>query len=162
MKIISIIVAVDQNFGIGNENKLLCHLPADMKRFKDITAGHPVIMGRKTWESLKIQPLPNRQNIILTSQKDYLVPGAEIANSIDDALKLCQKESEIFIIGGDSVYKQFLPITNKIYLTQIHEKFPSDTFFPEIEISKWKIMECIEYQPDEKNKFSYTFLTLTH
>jgi dihydrofolate reductase len=160
MTTISIIVAVDRKYGIGRNNQLLCHLPADMKRFKQTTSGHTVIMGRKTWDSLKVQPLPNRRNIIITHQKDLTITGAEVVHSTSEALALCQNEQEVFIIGGDSIYRQFYPLANKLYLTRIDAEFDADTFFPEVTNCDWVTVFSEAHHADEKHSVPFFFLTL--
>lgn len=159
MRNISIIVAMAQNRAIGKNNQLLWHLPADLKHFKQLTIGHTIIMGRKTFDSIA-KPLPNRRNIIITRQKSLEIPGAEIANSLEQALELCKKDEEIFIIGGAQIYEQALPLTSKIYLTTVKQDFEADAFFPYISPNNWNELDCETYQPDEKNAFGYTFTTL--
>jgi dihydrofolate reductase len=160
MKNISIIVAVDKNNGIGCNNQLLCHLPADMKHFKETTSGHTVIMGRKTWDSLKIQPLPNRKNVVITTQTNFQPENVSVVHSINEAIELCKTDNECFIIGGDSIYKQFIPFSNRIYLTEIHDNFEADTFFPILNQEEWILIEQQDFAPDEKNKYAYSFKTL--
>ena len=156
--IISAVVVVDQNWGIGKNNQLLVHFPADLKRFKSITSGHTIIMGRKTFDSMG-RALPNRRNIVITRQPNLELPGAEITDSLNAALELCKNEEEVFIIGGAEIFKQALDVLNKIYLTKIRKSFEADTFFPEITSDKWIEIESEEFQPDEKTPFSYSFLT---
>jgi dihydrofolate reductase len=156
--IISAVVVVDQNWGIGQNNQLLVHFPADLKRFKSITSGHTIIMGRKTFDSIG-RALPNRRNVVITRQPNLELPGAEITDSLNAALELCKNEEEVFIIGGAEIFKQALDVLNKIYLTKIHKSFEADTFFPEITSDKWIEIESEEFQPDEKTPFSYSFLT---
>ena len=154
---ISAVVVIDKNWGIGKNNQLLVHFPADLKRFKNITNGHTIIMGRKTFESMG-KALPNRRNIVISRQTDLNFAGAEITNSLDAALALCNIEEEIFIIGGAEIFKQALPILHKIYLTRIHKSFEADTFFPEIS-NDWIEIEKQDFLPDEKTPFSYSFIT---
>jgi len=156
--ILSAVVVVDKNWGIGKNNKLLVHFPADLKRFKNITTGHSIIMGRKTFESMG-RPLPNRRNIVITRQTTLSMPGAEIANSLEHALKLCKNEPEVFVIGGAEIFNQAFAMLNKVYLTEIKESFEADTFFPEIRSDEWKETEREDFLPDEKTPFSYSFLT---
>jgi dihydrofolate reductase len=155
---ISIVVAISENNAIGKNNQLLWYLPADLKHFKNITTGHTVIMGRKTYESLG-KPLPNRRNIIITRQ-DITIEGCEVAKSIADALALGAGEKEIFILGGAEIYQQSIHLTDRIYLTIVHQKFDADSFFPEINYDEWQETEREDHQPDEKNKFAYSFITL--
>jgi dihydrofolate reductase len=153
---ISIIVAIAENMAIGKNNDLLWHIPADLKRFKLITSGHPVIMGKRTWESLPRRPLPNRRNIVITDQAGEMIEGAEMAYSIEEAIALCKPEDENFIIGGASVYRQFLPHADRLYLTFVHKAFEADVFFPEIDFSQWKLISKEEFHPEGDNDFSYT------
>lgn len=159
--ILSIVVAIAEDNAIGKDNQLLWHLPADLKHFKDITSGHTIIMGRKTYDSIG-RPLPNRRNIVITRSQDLIIPGIEVTNSLDQALSLCdaEEEEEVFIIGGAELYKHALEATNRIYLTRVHHTYDADTFFPEIEAGKWTETNIENHQPDEKNRVPYTFSTL--
>ena len=157
---LSIIVAVDENNGICKNNQLPWHLPADLKHFKTLTTGHPIIMGRKTFDSIG-KPLPNRKNIVITGQKDLHIDGVEIVNSLEEALMICKNELEVFIIGGSQIFNQALLLSNKLYLTRIHQVFDTDTSFPEIDKNLWVEQERTEHRPDEKNLFSYTFISYT-
>jgi dihydrofolate reductase len=156
--ITSIVVAISENNAIGKNNQLLWYLPADLKHFKNITTGHTVIMGRKTYDSMG-KPLPNRRNIIITRQ-DITIEGCEVVKSIADALALGAGEKEIFILGGAEIYKQSINLTDRIYLTIVHQKFDADSFFPEINYDEWRETEREDHQPDEKNKLAYSFITL--
>jgi dihydrofolate reductase len=158
MKRISIIVAIAQNWAIGKNNELLWHISDDLKRFKRITLGHQVIMGKKTYESLPFRPLKNRTNIVITDDPGEKFEGCITVHSIEDALEYCNEIEESFIIGGGSVYRQFLPYANKLYLTLVHKDFEADTFFPEVDLSDWKLTEKEEHGPDGENDFSYTYL----
>ena len=155
---ISIIVAVAQNNAIGKDNDLLWHLPDDLKYFKRITSGHPVIMGRRTWDSLPKRPLPNRRNIVISDIPGDAVEGAEIATSIEHARSLCDPAGENFIIGGASVYRQFLPLCDRLYLTKVHKDFEGDVFFPELDPSEWKLISQDDRPPDGVNDFTYSYL----
>ena len=157
MKPISIIVAIANNNAIGKDNKLLAYLPNDLKWFKKNTTGKKILMGRKTFDSLPKKPLPNRTNIILTRQKDFSYPGCVVVHSVEEALQVFDEDKENFIIGGAEIYKLFLPLAKKLYITRIYADFDADTFFPEIDLSEWKLIEKIENQPDEKNLFPHTF-----
>lgn len=159
MKNISIIVAIARNYAIGKDNKLLWHISNDLKRFKRITQGHPVIMGKKTFESLPKAPLPNRTNIVLTDIPGEKTEGCTMAYSIEEALELCGNEQESFVIGGGSVYRQFLPYANKLYITKINKDFEGDTFFPEINEKEWQLIERLDENDDPQNEFTYSFLT---
>ena len=155
---ISIVVAIGANNAIGKDNQLLWRLPNDLKHFKQITSGHTIIMGRKTYYSVG-KPLPNRRNIVITRQ-NINIEGCEVVNSLDAALGLCANEPEIFIVGGAEIYKQAIHVTNCIYLTIVHQSFEGDTYFPEIKADDWKESEREDHQPDEKHQFSYSFITL--
>ena len=160
MKPISIIVAIAENNAIGKDNKLLWHLPEDLKRFKRITEGHKVIMGKNTFFSLPKRPLPGRCNIVLTDKQEEQIDGCQMAYSIDDVLEQCDANQENFILGGGSVYRQFLPIAQKLYLTKVQAAFEAETFFPEIDPLAWEIIEEEKHSADEKHPFGYTFVTL--
>ena len=155
---ISIVVAIAANNAIGKDNQLLWRLPNDLKHFKQITSGHTIIMGRKTYDSVG-KPLPNRRNIVITRQ-NINIEGCEVVNSLDAALALCTNEPEVFIVGGAEIYKQAMQVTNRIYLTIVHQSFDGDTYFPEIKTDEWKETEREDYQPDEKHQFAYSFITL--
>ncbi|WP_316841473.1 dihydrofolate reductase [Pedobacter gandavensis] len=157
--IVSIVVAIAEDNAIGKDNQLLWHLPADLKHFKDITSGHTIIMGRKTYDSIG-RPLPNRRNIVITRNRDLELPGTEITNSLEEALALCQGTEEVFIIGGAELYNHALAATNRIYLTRVHQTYEADTFFPEINLEEWNQLSTEKHLPDEKNKVAYTFSTL--
>ena len=158
MKKISIIVALARNFAIGKNNQLLWHIPADLKRFKKITSGHQVIMGKLTYESLPIKPLPNRKNIVISDNPLDSFDGCITVHSFEEAVELCNEHDESFIIGGGSVYRQFLPVCNKLYITLVHKDFEADTFFPRLDLDQWHQVEREDHGPDEINDFSYSFL----
>ncbi|NOY94939.1 MAG: dihydrofolate reductase [Chlorobi bacterium] len=158
-KNISIIVAIAENFAIGKDNDLLFHLPNDLKRFKQITSGHTIIMGRNTLLSLPKWPLPNRRHIVITDNKQDNFPGCEIVFSIEEAVNLLQNEEEAFIIGGGSIYRQFYPLSGKLYLTLVHKSFDADVFFPEIAWGEWEEISREDHF-DEKNRFNYSYLNL--
>lgn len=151
---ISLIVAMGKNRVIGLDNKMPWHLPADLAYFKKVTTGHAIIMGRKTFESIG-RPLPNRTNIVLTRDKNLLIEGCQIIDSVEEALKLAENEM-IFVIGGSEIYKQFLPFANKIFITKINENFTGDTFFPELS-DDWQQTSSEKHIPDVKNKYEYEF-----
>jgi dihydrofolate reductase len=158
---ISIIVAMDEDRGIGIDNKLPWKLSDDLRRFKKLTMGHPIIMGRKTFESIG-KPLPGRINIIVTRKKDYRPPGCVIANSHLEAIDLArsQKSEEVFVIGGEEIYRTFLEFTDKIYLTIVHTRQSVDTFFPNFDMDQW-LEKCSKTVPaDESNEFTTTFKIL--
>jgi dihydrofolate reductase len=154
---ISIIVAVSEDWGIGKDNELLWHISEDLKRFKKLTSGNAVIMGKKTWESLPRRPLPGRKNIVLTDDPNESIENSVTAYSIDDALDKCGPAEEIFIIGGGSIYRQFMPIADRLFITHVHKKAPADIFFPEIDRSVWEIIEKEEFKTDESNNIPYTY-----
>lgn len=154
---ISIIVAMARNRVIGRNNKLIWHLPADLRHFKNTTLGNPVIMGRKTFESMG-KALPGRTNIIVTRQKDYTAPGCLVANSLADALEIAP-HGEIFIAGGGEIYRQALPLADRMYITVVDHDFEGDTFFPDFPAERWQLSEESVHEADEKNSYSMTFRT---
>jgi dihydrofolate reductase len=149
MKSISIIVAIAQNNAIGKDNQLLWHIPADLKRFKKLTTGHTIVMGKRTFESLPIRPLPNRRSVVITDIPGEEIEGCTMAYSIDDAISKMDDEKENFIIGGGSVYRQFLPLAQQLYLTIVQKDFEADTFFDEIDYSKWEAIEREDHTEEE-------------
>lgn len=155
---ISIIAAIGKNNELGKENKLLWSLPADMKHFKEITSGHTVIMGQKTFESIG-RPLPNRKNIVVTRNKDFSADGVEISYSLEDTLnKFIDTGEEVFVIGGGEIYKQSIDSASKLYTTHVEaEDKKADTFFPEIIPMVWNEISHEEHKKDDKNPFNYTF-----
>jgi len=157
--IISFVAAMGKNRVIGKDNSLPWSLPADMKHFKDLTIGKPLIMGRKTFESIG-KPLPKRVNIIITRDQDYKAEGCIVVNSIDAALLAAEGNEEVMIIGGAQIYKEFLPKANKIYLTIIETEFEGDAYFPEYDIEEWKETAYEDHERDAQNQYDYRFLTL--
>lgn len=155
---ISIIVAVSEDMGIGKNNELLWHISDDLKRFKKLTLGNTVIMGKNTWESLPNRPLKGRKNIVLTDIPGEQIEGTVTAYSIEDALRKCGKEEEIFIMGGGSVYRQFMPIADRLYISHVHRKAPADVHFPEIDPDAWEVIEKEEYLTSENNEIPYTYI----
>ena len=157
-KNISIIVAIAENNAIGKNNELLWKLSDDLKRFKRITTGHAVIMGRRTFMSLPKGALPDRKNIVISDKPGEKFPNCTMAYSIEEAVTLLDENDESFVIGGGLVYKQFLPKAAKLYLTMIHKNFDADTFFPEIDYEQWE--EISRDKPDisENNELPHTFL----
>ena len=156
---IAIIVAIAQNFAIGCNNDLLFHLPNDLKRFKQITSGHAVIMGKNTLFSLPKGPLPNRRNIVITDVPGETFEGCETVYSIDEAVEIVKNEQLAFVIGGGMIYRQFYPIAGKLFLTMAHQDFEADTFFPVINFNEWKELSR-EKLFDAKNNFSYSNINL--
>ncbi|MCC5014728.1 MULTISPECIES: dihydrofolate reductase [Legionella] len=155
MTIISLVAAVDENRGLGKDNHLLCHLPADLKHFKTLTMGKPIIMGRNTYDSIG-KPLAGRLNIIL-SRRNLSLEGVEIVDSLTKALALVKNAPEVMIIGGATVYEQALGLASQVYLTVIHHQFDADVFFPAISKADWQCKEAVFQQHDEKNKYDMTF-----
>ena len=156
---IAIIVAIGQNFAIGRNNDLLFHLPDDLKRFKRITSGHAVIMGKRTLHSLPKGPLPNRRNIVITDLPGETFEGCETVYSIEEAIEIVKNEDVAFVIGGGMIYRQFYPLAGKLYLTLAHKDFEADTFFPEIDFREWREVTR-ETLYSEINDFSYSNLDL--
>lgn len=159
-KQISIIVAIAANNGIGKDNDLLWHIPEDLKRFKKLTTGHNIIMGKRTYESLPIRPLPNRTSIVITDDKNEVIEGCVMAYSIEEAIEKMDPEKENFIIGGGSIYTQFLPIADKFYLTLVHKDFEADVFFPKINFNEWETIEEVKVTNDTSVDFDYTYLIM--
>jgi len=156
MKTLSLIYAVSENHVIGDGNKLPWHLPADFKHFKDITAGHPVIMGRRTFESIG-RPLPGRQNIVLSSSLDYQHEGVDVAHSLDEAIAKAE-DDDIYIIGGVRVFHEALPLAARIYETRVHALVAGDVLF-DPDLSHWLEEEHEDFQADDKNTYGYSFIT---
>ena len=155
---LSIIVAIAENYAIGKKGDLLCHLPADLKHFKEVTSGKTVLMGERTFFSLPKHPLPNRRNIVLTDVKGKIFEGAEAVYSIDELVAKVQGEEEAFVIGGGMVYRQMMPLADKLYITHIHHSWEdADTFFPEIKAEEWKLLSAEKHFADEKNPYAFTF-----
>jgi len=153
----SIIVAIAQNGAIGKNNDLLWHLSEDLKYFKKTTSGKTVIMGYNTWLSLPVKPLPKRRNIVLVPDSSFDSPDFESAYSIEDVGKICSADEECFIIGGGSVYQQFLPLADKLYITWVFKDFEADIFFSEIDFSQWKEILRSEPQHDETENLDFVF-----
>jgi len=156
-KNISIIVAIAQNNAIGKDNQLLWHISEDLKRFKKLTTGHDIIMGENTYYSLPVRPLPNRKNIVITDKKDKKFDGCETVYSIDEAINMSSDTDESFVIGGSSIYNQFLNHANKLYITRVNKEFEGDCFFPVVNYSEWNLIEKIENITDDNNTFSYNY-----
>lgn len=160
-KNLSLIVAVSEDNAIGDKGGLLCRLSADLKRFKALTTGHTIIMGRKTFESLPKGALPNRRNIVITRNSEYKAEGAEVAGSIEEALKISAADDERFIIGGAQLYDATIQMAEKIHLTRIHAEFPNaDTRLKNFKPEEWKQTGSERHEADEKNAFPYSFVTL--
>lgn len=154
---LTIIAAVANNNALGKNNDLIWHLPADLKRFKEVTHGHHVIMGRKTFESLD-KPLPNRTSIIITRNTDYLAEGCIVVNKLSEAIEAARADDNPFILGGAEIYKQAMEFADVLDLTLIHHEFEADAFFPEIDLLIWKETKRQDFKADEKNKYDYSFV----
>lgn len=158
MTIISLIAALDEHGGLGKNNQLLCHLPADLQHFKKLTMGKPIMMGRRTFESIG-KPLPNRLNIVISTTMDSL-PGVSVYASLSDALRATSEAIEIMIIGGARLFQEGLPIAQHLYLTKIHHQFKADVFFPSFSEQDWMVESSEFYPHDAKNPYDMTFCHL--
>ena len=156
---LSIIVAVSENNVVGKENRLPWKLSADLKRLKSLTMGHHIIMGRKTWESLG-KALPGRINVVITTDKNFKAEGGVVVQSLNEALAFSSADDEIFIFGGGKIFKEAMPLVNKIYITRVHSIIDGDTYFPVLDRSDWKEISREDFKADEKNQYNYSFLTL--
>lgn len=156
---LSIIVAMDRNRVIGKGDALPWHISSDLKNFKNITMGKPIIMGRKTHESIG-RPLPGRENIILTRDKTYQVEGCTVLHSMDEIFKHCKNVEEVMVTGGSEIYNMSLEQASHLYLTEVHTEIEGDTFFPEFDRSEWKEVSREDFSADEKNEFDYSFVLL--
>ncbi len=157
---LSIIVAITDDFAIGKDNDLLMHIPGDLQHFKNVTKGHTVIMGDRTFISLPNGALPKRRNIVLTLDKSYVAPGCDMAYSIDEVKEMCQDEDEVFIIGGGTIYKLFYPLADQLYLTIAHTTVEADTYFPKINFEEWKETSRQDILAGEKADFGFSFVNL--
>lgn len=156
---LSIICALTNNAAIGNKGQLLYYLPADLKHFKNLTTGHTIIMGRKTFESLPKGALPNRRNVVITRQADYTAPNIEVFHSFGDALQACQHDEQVYVIGGESVYAAALPLAQRLCLTHVDATpAEADTFFPAYDATQWEEESREHHDPDEKNHLAYDFV----
>jgi len=153
-----IIAAAGENNELGKDNQLVWHLPDDFKRFKKMTTGHYIIMGRKTFESFPA-PLPNRTHVVISRNNTFKAEGCIVVDSLESAFKIAENEATVFIIGGGEIYKQSISIADKIELTRVHHTFKADTFFPEINSSIWKCIEKEFHPADEKHAFDFTYET---
>lgn len=156
---ISIIVALSENNVVGVRNQLPWKLSADLKRVKELTMGHHIIMGRKTYESIG-RPLPGRTNVIITRNRNYQVEGCVIVSSLEEAIEISKADSEVFIFGGGEIFKEAIALASKIYMTKVHTDIDGDTYFPLLKPFDWRTIQMKEYKADEKNQFDYTFMTL--
>jgi dihydrofolate reductase len=155
---VSIVVAAGKNNAIGKDNQLIWHLPDDLKFFKKITLGNPIIMGRSTYESVG-RPLPGRRNIVLSRNKDLKIDGCEVVHSPEEALQLLKDHEHIMVVGGEAIYKLFMAHTDRIYLTRVDFSPEADSYFPELKTSEWKLIESHFHDRDEKHKYSFHFET---
>ncbi|WP_026708293.1 dihydrofolate reductase [Flavobacterium frigidarium] len=154
----TMIAAAAENNALGKDNKIIWHLPDDYKRFKEITSGHHIIMGRKTFESLQ-KPLPNRTHIVISRQENYNPEGCTVVRNIKEALAACPENEDRFIIGGGEIYNLALPEANKIELTRVHHSFDADAFFPEIDLNEWELIQSKLHPTDERHKYEFTYET---
>ena len=152
------IAAVAENNALGKNNELFWHLPNDFKRFKELTTGHHIIMGRKTFESFP-KPLPNRTHIVITRQENYNPEGCIVVNSLEKAIEICPENEDSYVIGGGEIYNLAIPIADIIEITKVHGTFEADAFFPEIDKSQWQLVETEENFKDEKHLYDYTYET---
>ena len=155
---ISMIVAMAENRAIGKNNELLWHLPKDFQHFKSVTMGKPIVMGRKTFESIG-KALPGRKNIVITRDSNFTAEGVVIVHSIAAALEASEEFDDVMVIGGASFYEQMLPMTETLYLTVVHQDFEADVFFPEIKAEEWNVVERVKHEADEKHAYPYSFIT---
>ncbi len=155
---IILIAAAAENNALGKNNDLLWHLPDDFKRFKALTTGHHIIMGRKTFESFP-KPLPNRTHIVISRQKNYHPEGCLIADSLEKAIAMAPRNENVFVIGGGEIYQQSVDLADKIELTRVHTSLGADTFFPEIDPEKWELLTETHHPADEKHAFAFSFQT---
>ncbi len=154
--ILSMIVAASENNAIGKYNELLWHLPKDLKYFKEVTSGHCIIMGRKTFDSIG-KPLPKRRNIVITRREEFEVEGVEVANDIEAAIDMVGEDQEPFIVGGGTIYEQALDYVNRVYLTRVHAHVNGDTFFPELDLNEWQRVLHESHKKDAKHAYDFSF-----
>lgn len=155
----SIVVAIGENNEIGKDNDLLWRISADLKRFKAITTGHTIVMGRKTFDSLPKGALPNRRNIVLSHQ-DIEYANTEVFSTIDEIIEATKNDEQVFVIGGASLYQEFIDKVSKLYLTEVHSSFDADVFFPKFDRKEWKIVKEEQVSKDEKNQYSHSYYCL--
>ncbi|HBE78159.1 MAG TPA: dihydrofolate reductase [Firmicutes bacterium] len=153
---IALILAMDRNQVIGKAGRIPWRLPTDLAYFKQLTLGHPVIMGRKTYESIG-KPLPGRQNIIMSTNTDYQVKGCKVLHSITEVRRFCDAK-DVFVIGGSQIYREFLPIADRLYITLLDEVFTGDSYFPQLDQKQWQLISKSQGQRNEKNPYDYSFL----
>jgi dihydrofolate reductase len=153
--IVSLVAAMGENRVIGALGSLPWHLPRDMRHFKTLTTGHPVVMGRKTFETLNV-PLPNRHNVVITKDPTYVANGADVVDSLEAALAAVGGDDEVFIAGGGEIYRLALPRADRIYLTVVHGRFEGDTSFPVLSMEHWQLVEDVRYEPDERHRWAHS------
>lgn len=160
MNTITIIAAIANNNALGKDNDLIWHLPADLKRFKKVTSGHHIIMGRNTYESIG-KPLPNRTTVIITRNKEYVAEGCIVVNSLEEAIEVSKNDEHIFIIGGAQIYKEAMAknLADQLDITEVHHSFEADVYFPEIDSTIWEETMRAHFKPDEKNAYEYSFVS---
>lgn len=155
---LTMIAAAAENNALGKDNDLIWHISEDLKRFKRLTTGHAIIMGRKTFESMP-KALPNRTNIVLTKRKDYQAQGAEVVHTVEDALDLVKEDVQPFIIGGGQIYSLFMPLCDRIELTRVHHEFEADVYFPDIDLNEFEVIAEEYVSKTEEQPYNYTYLT---
>lgn len=155
---LTMIAAAAENNALGKDNDLIWHISEDLKRFKRLTTGHAIIMGRKTFESMP-KALPNRTNIVLTKRKDYQAKGAEVVHTVEDALELVKEDVQPFIIGGGQIYSLFMPLCDRIELTRVHHEFEADVYFPDIDLNEFEVIAEEYVSKTEEQPYNYTYLT---
>lgn len=155
---LTMIAAAAENNALGKDNDLIWHISEDLKRFKRLTTGHAIIMGRKTFESMP-KALPNRTNIVLTKRKDYQAKGAEVVHTVEDALELVKEDVQPFIIGGGQIYSLFMPLCDRIELTRVHHEFEADVYFPDIDLDEFEVIAEEYVSKTEEQPYNYTYLT---
>lgn len=155
---LTMIAAAAENNALGKDNDLIWHISEDLKRFKRLTTGHAIIMGRKTFESMP-KALPNRTNIVLTKRKDYQAQGAEVVHTVEDALELVKEDVQPFIIGGGQIYSLFMPLCDRIELTRVHHEFEADVYFPDIDLNEFEVIAEEYVSKTEEQPYNYTYLT---
>jgi dihydrofolate reductase len=160
MSTITIIAAIANNNALGKDNDLIWHLPADLKRFKKVTSGHHIVMGRNTFESIG-KPLPNRTTVVITRNKEYVADGCIIVNSLEAAIEVSKNDTHVFIIGGAQIYKQAIEknLADQLDITEVHHSFEADVYFPEIDSTIWEETSRKHFKPDEKNAYDYSFVS---
>ena len=155
--ILTLIVAIAQNGVIGRDNDLIWKLPVDLQHFKDLTLGHTIIMGRKTWESIGSRPLPKRTHIVISRNSNYKADGALVVTSLKEAILNIKNDDQPFIVGGAQIYKEALQLVNRLEITHVHHSFDGDTFFPEWNKENWKLVSEMKHHKDDRHAYDFTF-----